>query len=204
MDVAVVVATFGGPEWADLARARAIPSALAQGVRVHHVHGDTLHEARNEGIATVDAEFVCVLDADDELVANYFTNMARGTCDVRAPAVQYVRTTGHISEPFLIPVAGHTHACTAECLPYGNWIVIGACARRDLVLKVGGFKDWPWSEDWDLWVRMWAAGATFEHCEGAIYRAHARDDSRNRGASTAVKMAVHRQIARANGLPVPA
>lgn len=203
MDVTVVVGTFGESSWADLARARAIPSAEALGVPVIHVHGDALAEARNAGIQEVTTEFVCCLDADDELEAGYFDHMATGTADLRAPAVRYVRRHG--ADPPIVPkVAGHTHACDADCLPYGNWLVIGTVAPAELVRSVGGFRWFDWSEDWDLWVRCWQAGATVEAVPAAVYRAHVRRDSRNRGPARATRLAQHQAIARANGLPVPA
>lgn len=202
LDVTVVVATFGPPSWVDLARSRAIPSAEALGVRVIHEHGDTLHEARNAGLWQVDTEWVCHLDADDELEPGYFDAMERATADVRAPSVRYVRG-GHHRNPWMPQVAGHHHACTADCLAWGNWLVVGSLANADACRMVGGWRDFTWSEDFDLWVRLWQAGATFEPVPDAIYRAHVRRDSRNRAPSRAAKLAAHQAIARANGLPVP-
>ncbi len=203
MDMTVVVATFGAEPWADLARSRAIPSAAAQGVPVVHTHGPTLHEARNRGLAKVATEFVCFLDADDELEPGYFTAMAEGTADVRAPKVRYM-VKGYPNRLWMPQVAGHRHECTAACLLYGNWIVVGAVARTDLLLRLGGFRDFPWSEDWDLWLRCHLAGATIEPIPDAIYRAHVRSDSRNRAPDRAAKLAAHQAIARANNVPVPA
>lgn len=203
MEVTVVVATFGDEAWADLAQCRAIPSAKALGVPVIHEHAETLHEARNAGLWMVDTENVCHLDADDELEPGYFDHMAKGTADLRAPSVRYVR--GRRADPPVVPrVAGHHHACTAECLPYGNWLVIGTVIQTDIARMVGGWRDFDWSEDWDLWVRCWQAGATIEAIPAAVYRAHVRPDSRNRGPARATRLAQHQAIARANGLPVPA
>lgn len=203
MDVTVVVATFGDRTWVDLAQARAIPSADALDVDVVHIHGATLHEARNAGLDLVTTEHVCFLDADDELELGYFRFMERGTADLLAPSVRYVRHDPNV-EPRVPRVAGHEHECTADCLPYGNWMVIGTVAPTALVVDVGGFRDFPAYEDWDLWVRCWQAGATVEAIPDAVYRAHVRADSRNRGPSHDVLIEVHREIARANALPVPA
>jgi GT2 family glycosyltransferase len=97
-------------------------------------------------------------------------------------------------------VAGHTHQCVAECLVDGNWLVVGSLVRADLVRKVGGWRDFDWSEDWDLWLRCHLAGASFEAIPEAVYRAHVRPDSRNRGASREKRLAAHKAIASANGL----
>lgn len=202
LDATVVVATFGDEIWQRLAHERAIPSAEALGVPVIPVHGETLHGARNEGLELVTTEQVVFLDADDELEPGYLEAMATGSADLRAPAVRYVRTTD-ASSPRVPRVAGHTHACVADCLTWGNWLVVGSLAPAALLRKIGGWRDFAWSEDYDLWVRCWQAGATIEAIPRAIYRAHVRADSRNRAPNHAARLAAHRAIATANGLPVP-
>lgn len=204
MDVTVCVGTFGDSSWIRLAQDRALPSARALGVPTVHVHADTLHEARNGAVAQVETEWVIHLDADDELERGYVDAMAGGTADVRAPAVRYVRGTGDRSAPARMPrVAGHTHDCAARCLPYGNWLVVGAAVRAQLVLTVGGWRNFPWSEDWDLWLRCYLAGASFEAIPTAVYRAHVRRGSRNRAMVGSARLDAHRAIAAANGVPVP-
>jgi hypothetical protein len=87
---------------------------------------------------------------------------------------------------------------------YGNWLVIGTVARTEALVEVGGFRDFDVYEDYDLWVRCWQDGASIQPIPQAVYRAHVRPDSRNRGPAREVKHAQHQAIARANGLPVPA
>lgn len=194
MDLTVCIGTFGSDEWVETAQ-RAIHSAEPQ-APVIHVHGDTLHGARNAALAQVETEWVVHLDADDELEPGYVDAMSRGTADVRGPMARYVK--GRQSRLWQPRVAGHRHDCTADCLPDGNWLLIGAAVRTDLVRRAGGWNDFPWSEDWDTWIRCWKTGATFELIPDAIYRAHIRMDSRNRGATQAAKLAAHWQIHRAN------
>lgn len=202
MDITVAVATFGDRVWAELARARAIPSAHRQDVPTLHVHGETLQVARNELLDKVRTPYICYLDADDELEPGYMTEIRAHTADLRVPHVRYVRDG--LSDPVRMPhVAGHDHACTADCLTYGNWLVIGTVAPTQLIRDVGGWRDFTWSEDYDVWVRCWQAGATIAPTQ-AVYRAHVRDDSRNRGPERAERLAQHQAIARANNLPVPA
>lgn len=191
-DVTVAVATYGGREWHDLAQ-RAIGSAAGQ-APVVHVHGDgTLAEARNAALARVTTEWVIFLDGDDELEPGYVQAMAAATADVRVPMLRQVRR-GRVREPFMPQVWGHRHACVAECLRYGNWIVIGAAARTDLIRQVGGWEEWRWSEDWACWARCWKAGATFEPVPDAIYRAHVRIGSRNHALTPAETVREHHLI----------
>jgi hypothetical protein len=196
----VAIATYGSPAWANLARNRAMVSALGLGVPAVHYHGIDLQEARNRVLARVETEWVIHLDGDDELEPGFLEAMQRASADVRAPAVRYIQPIGRPTRPRMPRVSGHTHDCNADCLTQGNWLVVGACARTDLLRRVGGWGAEPVYEDWALWLRCHLAGATFEAVPDAIYRAHVRRNSRNRAPSRAVKLATHRAIEAANGL----
>lgn len=192
MDVTVCVGTFGDVKWAYLAHERAIPSVEVPWI---WAHGETLSQARNAALAEVETEWVCFLDADDELTPGYFEAMERGSADVRGPMARYV--VGKRKKLWQPRVAGHYHDCAADCLPEGNWLLVGAVARTDLLKEVGGWDEWPVYEDWALWLKCWKAGASFELIKDAIYQAHARPDSRNRAPSTSFKNDVHREIVEA-------
>lgn len=196
MDVTIVIASYGDRRWLELAAGRAYESAVAQGVPVIVVHGLTLHDARNAGLDQVVTTFVVHLDADDELAPGYLKMLSRGTADIRVPAVSYV-VNGRRRPPHIPKVAGHRRPCVAACLEQGNWIVCGAMVRTELVRSVGRWEPFEWSEDWALWARCYRAGATIEAIPAAIYIAHVRLDSRNRGPSWEAKDAAHWQIHRA-------
>lgn len=200
----IVIGTFGGDEWKNLAETRAIPSARAQGCRVVHSHCGTLHDARNAALDQVDTPWVIHLDADDELEPGYVAGVGIPVSgDVRVPMVRYMQRGRAVSRPRFPRVAGHVHECVGECLLYGNWVVVGAAARTELVRRVGGWRDYPWSEDWDLWLRCHLAGAAVVPAKAAIYRAHIRPNSRNRSGTNEERLAAHRAIAEANGAPIP-
>lgn len=196
MDVTICVATFGSATWKQLAHDRAIPSAVTQ-APVVYVHDDSLHGARNAALQQVRTEHVVFLDADDELQPGYIDAMATGTADVRAPAVSYVKPSGRARDPYVPRVAGHRHDCGGECLPEGNFIVIGACVRTRVLRDVGGFEPWPMYEDWAAFARCWQAGATVETIPAAVYRAHVRTDSRNRAPGPQERDDAHWAIHRA-------
>jgi glycosyltransferase involved in cell wall biosynthesis len=201
VDLSVIVATFGDRDHWDVLADRAVASAVRQ-ASVIRSYGPSLHEARNAGAAQADTEWLVFLDADDELEPGFVDALELTDADLRAPLVAYVEN-GHHHPPRLPRVSGHQHDCIGECLMFGNWLVIGTAVRRSVFDAAGGFRDWPCYEDWDLWLRCWQQGATVAAAP-AVYRAHVRPDSRNRGQlSSAEKHRVHQRIAEANRVPVP-
>lgn len=202
-----VVVPYTGEPWRTWAHERAIPSAEALGVPVVIGEGSTVAEARNNGLAQVGTEWVIHLDADDELAPGYVDAMATGSADLRAPAVTYIQLGGRRASVPLVPeVWGHKRfhdQCLGECLPEGNWLVVGALVRTELVRAVG-WQEWPIFEDWALWLAMWRAGATVEAVPAAIYRAWSQRGGRNSSLPLHERNRVHHEISRANGLLAPA
>lgn len=176
--VTICIGTFGGEEWRDLAAERAIPSALAQGVEVIHVHGETLAQARNEAITRASGSLIVVLDADDELGEGYVQALSAGTADIRVPVLIEVYPDGSLDE---IPLAGRD-------IEQVNPIPVSAMARRDQILAAGGFQPWQAWEDWALWLTLVRRGATYEHIPWAKLYAHVMPGSRNRSVQDPVRL----------------
>lgn len=200
----IVIATYGDPGWEELAWSRAYPSTVGQGMRepfdgsvetiVHHVEDGTLAQARNQAAARAEGEWICHLDADDELEPFYIHEMYRALLLLwhgdganhpgfpipdllLAPAVRYWAADGR--EPGAgIPNLGGW--------PAVNEAVIGTLVPRIAFLETGGFREraddgTPLSlyEDYDAWLRLVDAGAQLMHVPEAVYRAHVRPNSRN-------------------------
>lgn len=208
-DVTIVVATYEGPQWPRIrdVRARAVACARSFGVPVvdYHVQGDSLAEARNGAVDLVQTDWVVHLDADDELDPGYLEAMATGTADIRAPRCIWLppgRRATASSRASMPKVSGHLHDCAAECILEGNWLVVGAMVRTELVQRVR-WVDWPCYEDWAFWLRCYHAGATFEAMPSAVYVAHSQRGGRNSVLHIRDRHDVHRQIAAAYGAPVP-
>lgn len=136
-------------------------------------------EARNIGLHEATTKYVLFMDADDiahpDMVAEL--HAAIWDVDVAYPAMVLV------SEDLSARVGVH------EALPFcplrlaqGNYISGCSLVRRTKALDVGGFRDLPIFEDWDLWLRMSRAGARFKPVPQAKLFYRQVDGSRNKNA----------------------
>lgn len=175
MKITVVIATHGDSRWEELAWSRAYPSTVGQGahqVLVMHMPEGTLALARTAAATQATGDWLCFLDADDELEDGYLSAMqdeAQGW-SLLAPAVRYVWPNGSMGEAE-IPSKGRW--------PDLNECVIGTLLERDMFLTVGGFRELPSLEDYDLWLRCAKVGARIVHVPEAVYRAYRHAGSRN-------------------------
>lgn len=184
-DVTVVVATFGSRQWAAWGDQAA--ESVEAGVEVLRVHQNLgrLAQARNEGLRQVRTERVCFLDADDSLEPGYFDR----------PYDADVLVTP-LDGAFPV-VRAHTHACVPACLPKGNYIHVGAIASTGLIQRLGGFRDHPIYEDWDLWLRCHYAGASFARSPGPSYLSKQRGTGgRNEAFNATIRRNIRTHILR--------
>lgn len=186
MRTAIIIATHGQDEWQELAWSRAYPSAIQQGadgIIVWHEPRGTLAEARNNAARDASADWLCFLDADDELAPGYLAAMQEkyerdcvvgvqklGEASVEtiaivqpllAPAVRYVRPDGTV-----IPERLPNRNAPMDTL---NHCVIGTLIPRSLFRQVGGFREWDAYEDWELFLRCVRAGAEIIDVPQAVY-----------------------------------
>jgi GT2 family glycosyltransferase len=172
-DVTVIVPVFGDVgAWLPQA-CRARRSAVAQTVppaEIVMAAAADLRTARNGPAEWARTEWLCFLDADDELDVRYIEAMLAGDGDLRQPATLGIVDGVEDACPVVIP---------PRHLLAGNYIVIGALVRSEMFFDVGGFRDLPAYEDWDLWIRVWLAGAEISAVPEAIYRVHVNPRGRN-------------------------
>ena len=197
-DVSIIVATYGNlPEWNELAD-RAVRSAEAQTVKSTEIirgFGKTLSESRNGAATLATGEWLCFLDADDELDSRYCEAMELATGDIRRPATLGIVDGKEDDAPVMIP---------RRNLMVANYIVIGAWMRRSSFLAAGGFREFPVLEDWDLFLRLWLAGDQVVDVPDAIYRVHVQPNSRNQNQKLHghVYNQIRRQYAGRSPLPL--
>lgn len=206
-DVTICICTYGSNHWATKGQelCRKLDKVFPQIVKIaYHEADSNLSTVRNKALELVPSEYIIFVDADDNLSDNYVAEMMQGYADIRVPSVQYI-SRGTPLTPYVPRVSACTHkaSCGPQCLPLGNYLVIGSMARTEALRAVGGFRDWPMYEDWDLWARCYTNGSSFQNIPTAIYKATVRPDSRNRQPSKEKKLACHRAIAEDLGFPIP-
>ena len=205
MKTSIVVATFGAESWRELALNRAYPSALNQGaheVIVGHDPEGTIASVRNSLAEKAEGDWLCFLDADDELAPGYLdammsvnrmTTFYEGKHVLYTPAVSYVTARGKRATPRIWP----------ECdLSRGSWLVVSTLIPHDLFSEVGGFRDYgdpPGSigyEDWGLFSLLAQAGAAVVKVPEAVLYAHITSASRNRSPDRKERLRWHYEVGR--------
>jgi len=170
----VVVVDDGSPERLELH-----PDHVGECVLVRHGECRGLAAARATGLAQLDTELVALCDDDDAW----------------EPGKHAAQLAALAEHPDAAACVGHAHIVGLDGRPTGErWnelaaglhgahelrallyernplCVSSALLRRDALLAVGGFAfPLPRAEDWDLWLRLLAAGHAFVMEPSAVVR----------------------------------
>lgn len=179
MKVSVLVCTYGSREWKLRGSTAAlnIPPGFQEVIALHEPNA-TLADVRNLAASAATGDWLCFVDADDTLDADYLEAMD----EAAEAAVQAYIEFGHPS--LLVPAVSYVRGdeCSEPTIPAWdrcifdvNCAVIGTLVPRSLFAKVGGFHEWSVYEDWELWLRCIAAGAKLIPVRDAVYCARAQD-----------------------------
>jgi len=129
---------------------------------------------RNRGISMARAPIVCPLDSDDLWVPEYLEAMGRAleanpnASVVCSDAWVFDERTGRVRKRSAVeqqnppePVPDDPETFVVELLRR-NFVYYSVAARRESILAVGGYDERLWvGEDWELWLRLAAAGFQF-------------------------------------------
>lgn len=168
-------------------------------VRVIRTEGEGLVPALNVGLHACHAPLLARMDGDDichprrfesqaaylhahpetGLVASSFRHFPRAT--LRRGMIDYERWQNSLDTHLLI-----SHDLFVE----SPFVHPGVMVRRAILQQLGGYRDCGWAEDYDLWLRMAAAGVRFARLAGPpfFWRDHPGRETRTSDAYSADAM----------------
>jgi glycosyltransferase involved in cell wall biosynthesis len=173
-DFEVVIVDDGSSEPRTLAE---LARAEAGGARVIRLPHGGVVAARTRGIAEATGEYLCFFDADDRMRPEL---LAHSVARLRAaPALAFVS--------FWVRLFGdqawdwQPQACDLAALLGDCTVATAALVRRSVVQAVAGFDAAMerGHEDWDLWLRIVAAGHAGEILPEVLFEYRRRADSRS-------------------------
>lgn len=141
-------------------------------VRVLHAEAEGLVAALSRGLEACRAPWVARVDADDLVAGDRF---ARQLALARAGGFDVVGTGVHCFPRPLVAgglrryEAWQNELVSPEDLARDRFVESplvhpSVLFARERVLAVGGYRDMGWPEDYDLWLRLLAAGARMAKC----------------------------------------
>jgi glycosyltransferase involved in cell wall biosynthesis len=142
--------------------------------------------ARNAAIESTDADLIALLDIDDIWLPDHLAVLLEAYEErpglITANALMWVeqQALGSRGWDDRRPVPSAQHQ--VEQLLLDNYVFVGTLFSRDLCRRVGGFRSFSVGcEDWDLWLRMAAAGTliTRTGLPTALYRLRGDSTSAN-------------------------
>ena len=172
-------------------------------------------DSRNMGIEAARGAFVCLLDSDDLWLPTYLQAMDDAFAAEPAASLAYTdawklddRTRRiykkSISEVMNLPARPprDPEELLVELLRR-NFVYTSATIRREVLLEVGGFTTFARSEDYELWLRIAAAGHTFVRTAGiqAVYRERAGSRIHNPRAMAQGRFEIYDLVVRTYDLP---
>lgn len=130
--------------------------------------------ARNTGIAKTSSDWIIGLDSDDWIESTYIERClseVHPSTGIVATALQW--------EGGSIGVQGVDEPVTIDRLFYANRLFCASMFRRSAWMEIGGYSELPIYEDWDLWMRILAAGYGIAVIQEPLfhYRSHDQQSS---------------------------
>lgn len=157
-------------------------------VRIAPERSGSVARALAAGLARARGDFIARMDADDVSVPSCTQAPGSGRIaaqvevlrrDARVAAcgclVEPFADDGEVTEGMRAYVAWQNAIVTPEDHARAIFVESPLChpattLRRDALEAVGGFRDAPFAEDWDLWLRLDRAGFRFEKVPRVLFR----------------------------------
>ena len=129
--------------------------------------------AYNTGVSAATAEWVTICSADDVLLPTHLESMAHAieanpAIDILSCNGYYLRSDGSRTLVYPGRKGAVSRSWSLEDLFDRCFYSVGACYRRSLFERVGGYREDIYGEDYDFWLRAMAAGARHVYLPEAL------------------------------------
>lgn len=171
--------TEGRKDWLEQAK-NSFPAG--QPVKIAWNDGNVC-EAFNAGILDCNTEFVYCFGADDVALPGLLEHLHAWAWNADVVYPTMVLTSEDLSRTLGV---FHADWYSEHRLPHSNYITGASLFRRSKLLQVGGFRDLPHLEDWDLMLRLQRAGARFKACPQARFLYRQVPNSRNKSVQVSL------------------
>lgn len=157
-------------------RTRAIAEAFAaRSARFRVIHQENRGSAGayNTGVASAVGDWVCICSADDLLLPAHLATMARAIEENPGHGIYscngyYWFADGRREPVYTGYVAATMRSWSLEDVFAACFFSVGACYRREIFDRVGGYPDGAYGEDYIFWMRAMAAGASHLYVPEAL------------------------------------
>jgi glycosyltransferase involved in cell wall biosynthesis len=153
--------------------ARALASRSDGRVRVIARENGGLPVARNTGIAATSAEYVCCLDADDELTPTYLERCVAALEREPARSIAYGGQQNFGEDQTFHP----HHPFDLRQHLVSNLLGVASVFRRRAWADAGGYPSMDSYEDWSFWIACCERGHLPLHVPDATFRYRVRSGS---------------------------
>jgi glycosyltransferase involved in cell wall biosynthesis len=165
----------------------AVAESFGPGVKVFRCQNGGQAAARTFGTQLATSDWISYLDHDDlwdpRKLERQMEELVRHSADFCLTGrINFSETDGHKTFGRVFPgcpIDAVRERFFAGEIPYGSAVMV----RRSAVLALGGFRtDLRICDDWDMWLRLYHAGAKFASCPEPLhlYRIHRHNASSNR------------------------
>lgn len=186
----------------DTCQKGAVHAAADDRVRIHSIGERGLVNALNEGIETARGDIIARMDVDDLSLPDRLEKqrfaLRNAECETVVSCIVDPFPVGEVGEGMLLYVEWLNSALSPDEISRNMFIESpiahpSAMFYKKTVIEAGGYKDYGWPEDYDLWMRLFLEGVKFSKVPEVLYKWRDREERLSR-TSAAYSLQAFRKL----------